>query len=377
MTNNTVISIDVSHFPDSIRQAMPEVFGASTNCGDALATEIHGKQPQLAPAAYKTIFVESDRVRLASHIIADLDVPATVVGPQFEHGTSVFAAGHAALELARIELARACLSKDTLDALRIRHVALENVPATFLLRLDTSAITTSVSRGMTNFARMLGRNIEHGCSPDTIAYRYNVRPAHNRTEAGNSESPEDFVVTVVSRPAQKLIRIDVGLTRDFLRSRGWDALDTWEHAYAEGRYELIFKETVRKLFRLDEPQFCLDEPGDAVTERLDTAQKGMLREYLAHKDLMAQLRFGPVLTETRKKKALNVLRESILLELGIDIDIPWRSFQMLSCPVLKRYLQYPGDFQPAAEDAPAYFCEEDWPELLKRMRQAYEDVAVP
>lgn len=170
-----------------------------------------------------------------------------------------------------------------------------------------------------------------------------------------------------------LVRLEVTLEENYLRSRGWESLDSWRNAYAEKRYAAIFNETVRKLFRLDEDKPCFNEPEPETYACLNPFEDEMVQGYIADKDLMTLLRHKVAMSDARKKKELNNLRKSILDKSGIDIKIPWRDHQHLRSNVLTQKLKYPGDFQPDEERVQLSFCQQNWPQLLNKLRQAYTE----
>ena len=65
-----------------------------------------------------------------THIDAEVHVPNSTVGHNLEHGTSVWAAGNAALEQQRIWMARSGLPQVALDLLKPEDVSLQAVTIT-------------------------------------------------------------------------------------------------------------------------------------------------------------------------------------------------------------------------------------------------------
>lgn len=356
---------------------MPGFIGAMTNhCDIPTKQKFDSSNPQLHGPVYKTFWAESGRARLATHITADLNVPHTLVGHRFEYGTSVFASGRAALELARIELARSGIPKEELDKLSTAHVSLQKVTVTYLLRFASQAEISSFLAEMGRFAKLLGLNIERNHFANTIEYRERrsgKQPDFDSADGNPIQLSEEFVLTAQHRPTGKLVRLEMTLEENYLRSRGWESLDSWRNAYAEKRYTAIFNETVRKLFRLDEDKPCFKEPVPETYACLNPFEDEMVQGYIADKDPMTLLRHKLVMSDARKKKELNNLRKSILDKSGLDIKIPWRDHQQLRPHVLTKKLKYPGDFQPDEERVQLSFCQQNWPQLLDKLRRAYTE----
>lgn len=75
----------------------------------------------------------------------------------------------------------------------------------------------------------------------------------------------------------------------YLRERGWDALESWREAYAEGRYEAIFNELVRGPFKLD-VMLRHKAPRKEALKNLTATECAIVQDYLAGHPLM---RFPP------------------------------------------------------------------------------------
>lgn len=356
---------------------MPDFIGATTNhCDISTEQKFDSSNPQLHGPVYKTFWAESSSGRLATHITADLNVPNVLVdiGHHLEHGTSVFATGRAALELARIELARSGIPKEELDKLSATHVSLQKVTVAYLLRFASKAEISSFSGDMSRFAKLLGLNIKRNLFANTIEYRERLgdKQADFDTADGSPiQLSEEFILTAQNHPTGKLVRLEVTFEGNYLRSREWEFLESWRNAYAENRYETIFNETVRKLFRLDEDKLCHKEPVPEIYACLNTFEEEMVLGYIAGKDPMTLLRREPVMSNGQNKKELKDLCKSILDKSGIDIMTSWRDHQQLRSVVLTQKLKYPGDFQPDTERAQLSFCQQNWPQLLGKLRQAY------
>lgn len=348
MSNRIRISIDISHLPDDARRLAPDHIGSTA-----------GQPNALLPAA---------RLRgLRCAVTVDLNVHEFLVGDHAEYGTSVFAAGRAALEFARAELARMGLRKDKLDQLSTAHVAIQKATVAYLFKFSRQAEASAFSMAMTQRARAVGLNIQHDDARHAIEYRGTYADPQS-VGATSGQFPHDVVLAKTSFPRQGLVRLDLELGSDFLSGRGWNVLDCWRNAYAEGRYLAIFNENVRGLFRLDTP-YRIPTPSETLIERLSTGARLMLRDYLEGRDPNACGRFPPGgKGKSANKRELKIVSEEILAVLGIDIMIPWKEFRDRPHALLALKLGYPGDFQGAHRP----FCKANWPKLLAAMREIYE-----
>lgn len=383
--------------------------GYGTSLFDASYEETYCGYSATPTPVFETFWSESSGMRLVSHITASQNVPDTVAGCHFEQGTSVFACGRAALELVRIDLAQAGLTKQELDNLTTAHVTLQKVSLPFFIRFDDKAQATpkKATRGkivapqslgfqaldpgsgdldlkkfkvaMRHYALLLGLKLSHrpgyfpvefrGCEDDT-------QENSNALKGSTTRKFDGIVLSAECRPSEKLVRIDVNLDEGYLQSHGWDSLDSWRTAYAQNRYECIFNDTVQRMFGLDKKEWDLSKPSEEIYSgssgrREDT----LLREYIAGRNPIASscFTFEACRSDTKKKAAVKKYRISILDRTGIDIKNPWSKEQHRLRNFLIPQLRYPGDFQPNAERMLALFCKENWQHLLNGLCRAYED----
>jgi hypothetical protein len=386
MNTSTRLCIDLSHLPESTRKRVPD-FGAVTASPDGTkSADATGVTLTTNATTYATQWKKSPGGPLASSLTVGLKLPGAIMKDHFAYGTSVFATGQAGLELARIELARAGLPKIELDCLRTEHVSLQNVAIPYMLDFASDAETTLHMKGMVRYARLLGLDTRYSRVPDSEFKPVEFRERRDATESGahaaeggQAQVSEEVVLIVESNRFAKQVRINVCLDAAYLQRQGWDKLESWRSAQAENRYETIFNMTVRHLFRCDGKQEGLKNPSQDVYDMLSSPrEEKLLREYVAGRDPMSFGDFPFVLraesSNAAKKTAVKKYRASILAETGIDINIPWLKFRHIQPIPLLQKLRYPGDFHPETASMPECFCEENWPQLLGKLRQAYSDV---
>ena len=120
LSNNISVSIDLRHLSESARHLAPEHIGNAVDQPNAQppAARLHGP---------------------CSEVVVDMNVTGDFAGDQTQCGTSLFAAGRAALEFARAELARTGIERADLDKLTTEHVTIRTAFATFLVRFDDPA----------------------------------------------------------------------------------------------------------------------------------------------------------------------------------------------------------------------------------------------
>lgn len=170
------------------------------------------------------------------------------------------------------------------------------------------------------------------------------------------------------------VRIEVYMQGHYLRERGWDALESWRNAYAEGRYEAIFNELVRGLFKLD-VVLRHKAPRKEALKNLTATECAIVQAYARRLlRLMRSPRSRRATTNARSKiksKWKKIIRD----KLRIDITIPWEQHQKLHHSDMDRLVRYPGDYWPDAVTVAECFCEENWPKLRKRLKTLRSDKA--
>lgn len=307
-------------------------------------------------------------------IDADLNIPNSITGHNLEHGTSVFAAGVAALETLRIWMAQSGLPRAELDLLTTADVSLRGTTITYLRR----CATREEADALVDAIRIIGKVLKLGKSEDStnvtveINGRDYVIKIYIKTDLSHCKFAEGAPIAGLVDRTSCIVRIEVKLGLRFLRDRypKWNlvALDSWRNAYEQGVYEQIFNDTVRKSLRLDEG-LRHKEPREEVYARLTPTEARLLRGYIAGRD---PRKFSSVVESSSPLKRLSDLRLRILEVAKTDIDIPWSEHVKLRCFELADQLHYPDDYHPAADHAPWCFCKANWSKLYAALRSKYE-----
>jgi hypothetical protein len=304
-----------------------------------------------------------------SHIEADLNIPNAMVGHNLEHGTSVFAAGVAALELLRIWMAQHGLPKDALDLLTTEDVSLSGVTITYLLRFPTPAKAKAIVDAMEKTREILnpkGKSIKSTNLTVNFKFETFTITAYDKTNLEHCRFPQDAPKAALIEATSCLVRVEVKLGLIYLKKIKMVALESWRDAYEKGVYESIFNNTVRKQFRLE---LRHKAPRQEVYDELTPTENQLLRGYLEGKN---PRRFKNVSSSTSPSKRFSDLRRRILSVAKIDIDIPWVDHVKLRCFELDTVLKYPGNYQPSEAHAPWCFCKENWPNLRDELQSRYK-----
>ncbi|MBK7646694.1 MAG: hypothetical protein IPJ12_05920 [Betaproteobacteria bacterium] len=288
-----------------------------------------------------------------------MDVTTDLGCHPFECGTSVYAAGRAALALAQTQLAEAGIAQSELEQLRTANVSVMQAVVPFIFQFEKISEAKLFAKALDQRARLLGLEIRHDKASNSVVYREQVADA---------SASEGLAVRVMPWPLQKLIRIDAVLGSSYLEGQCLTSLERWRNAYLENRYERIFKERVRRLFRL-EGNVAFMPPGKHVYDQLSPLAAELLKTCVDGKDPLTFHRFCATsgMRDTEKKRTLKMLSEQILAASGIKISYQWKN-AFLPPTLLTSKLVYPGDFHPDQENLSTYFCQQNWPVLLERLR---------
>lgn len=350
MTKFVRIRIDLGHLDAKTRALVPH-FGPN---GD-------GPKHSRAGVKFGTQNADDSGVTLPSAFTVAVTLPEAVLKPHFALGTSVFAAGRVGLEFARIELARAGIPYAHDDNhLGIKHVSIETAGLSYLLPFAKEYSTRVFKKQLHHYALLLGLSVQAQPALNRTTYRQNPNHADNSALAGTA-------VSIDWRPTQELVCLHVELDEGTLKQNGWDSLESWHDAYVEARYEDIFNRVVRGMFRMDGELHEHPAPGEDKYDRLGIRAAAILRDYVSGRE--APTSGGR--TSTSRHSQMNswrASRHSILEISGIDITKAWQKYRKHRPAALVLHLNYPGDFRPVAWDVSRRFCQENWQEVLKGLR---------
>lgn len=307
-----------------------------------------------------------------THIDAEVHVPNSTVGHNLEHGTSVWAAGNAAIEQQRIWMARSGLPQVALDLLKPEDVSLRGVTITYIIRCASRAEAEKLVEAINVTRKVLstkGKGEDSVNLSVTLPFGTFSILAYIKTLLKHCKFPEEAPVADLVAETSCLVRIEVTLGLPFLEKLRMVELESWRHAYANGVYESIFNDTVRKELRLGRDLLRHKAPREEVFQKLTPTEAQLLRSYLENCD---PRKFGSVVDSVSPTKRFSELRLEILRVTKIDIDIPWKEHVKLRCFELDTLLKYPGDYHPSAAHTPWCFCKANWRKLKANFRSRYE-----
>lgn len=308
---------------------------------------------------------------LQSQIVADMNIPNALTGHNCEHGTSVFAAGVAALELLKCWMVGDGVPSSAVDMLTTHHVALHGATVTYLLRHSGESQAHASVLKMKAALRILGYLPTGSDSTNETFYVHRngyVIAVYHKTNFSHCIFPNEELAEILKARARCIVRIEVYMQGHYLRERGWDALESWRNASAEGRYEAIFNELVRGLFKLD-VVLRHKAPRKEALENLTATERAIVQAYLAGTpaDALPAIKEGT--TADARSKIKSKWKKAILEKLRINITIPWKQHQELRHADIARLVRYPGDHHPDAVTVAHCFCQENWPKLRARLKK--------
>ena len=380
MTDSLKFCLDLRSMPDEARREV-EVHHAQTrnkrheNVGEPYAKPRAAVSPCSGTGMTLITYWEgSGRDFLQSQIVVDSNIPNSTVGHNCQHGTSVFAAGVAGLELVKIMMAREGVPVDALAALNTSHISLHGATITYLLKVATEEEARAIVLHMKSAARILGlspKGLDSTNETIVIARNGFLLTVYYKTDFSHCAIDDPDLREKLQSQARCIVRIEVYMQGHFLRKRGWEALESWRHAYAEGRYAAIFEEMVRGIFKLG-LVLRHKAPRQEALKRLTSTECAIVESYLAGTpaDALPSIKNGQ--TADARSKIKSKWRTLILQKVRIDISIPWKQHQQLHHAELNRTLQYPGDYEPDASDTPYCFCKASWPTLLGHLKMLFE-----
>ena len=319
---------------------------------------------------------ELSGLSIPSMIEAVFNIPQAVTGQDVIHGTSVFAAGLAALYLQRNWLANAGVPREQLDSLTTSDVDLSEVSITFILSFPYAEGASALIDAMISTGQALyGKRcipVRSGIDKSVILPgRDFTVTASIKSDFDNCYWSDSATMNSICQASPSLVRIDAKLEEPFLKKYFLTSLDRWRSAYEKGKYEKIFNATVRKTLRLTDVILRHEAPPERAFHRLTSVEAEVLRGYLARPALDPR-KSQAVIGSRSPEKRFYELRRSILKHAHVDIEIPWKEHVKIRCMELDRRLVYPGDFHPAQEHAPWTFCESNWAYLQDKLNDAYE-----
>jgi hypothetical protein len=310
---------------------------------------------------------------LPIRIDMDISVPNAVVGHNVQHGTSVYAAGRAALALLRILLASHGVPRYDLDQLGVEDVSLRGATLTYLIECASIAKADRLIAMVRDTGKVLVSGYKYEESTNvtiTLPDREYGVQAYIKSMLEHCKWPDDAPIAELLAPMPRIVRIEARVGQRFLAARGLTALADWKGAYTTGLYERLFNETVRDVLRLDEG-LRNRAPREEVYRHLTGTEVDVLCWYMNGNDPRA---FPNIAGSKSPSKRLSAIACAILKKAQIDISIPWARHSQVSCRELAEILRYPGDYRPSA-NASWCFCEDSWLAIEESMQRKYMEVA--
>ena len=383
MTDSLKVCLDLRSLPEEARRQVEIHYAQTRNkrhekVGTPYAKPIAAVSACSGTGMELTTYWEGSGAKfLQSHIVGDINLPNAVAGQNFEHGTSVFAAGRAASELLKIWMVDEGVPADALASLTTNQVSLHGVTITYLLKSEFAEQAQAIVKHMESSARILGLRILRWDSTNetiTISGRGFLLTAYCKTDFSHCTIADPELRARLQNQALRIVRIEVYMQGHLLRRKGWSTLDSWRHAYAEGRYAAIFEEMVRGVFKLN-VKLRHKAPRREVMDQMTPTGRAILEAYFGGTpaDALPSIKEGK--TADARSKLKSKWRKLILSKAQIDIAIPWVLHQKLHWLGLNRALQYPGDHEPVASDAPGCFCKVSWPNWFKHLKKLFQEAA--
>ncbi len=381
MTDSIKPCVDLRPMPEEARREV-EVHHARTQdkrdsyVGERYPKPINVTSPLSGTGMELKTYWEDAKPRFVqSHIVASLNLPNALTGHNCEHGTSIFAAGEAGLELLKHRMVCDGVPGAAVDMLTTHHVSLHGATITYLVRCAKEEQAHVNVLKMKAALRILGYKPTGSDSTNETFYVHRngyVIAVYHKTDFSHCIFPNEELAETLKARARCIIRIEVYMQGHYLRERGWDALESWREAYAEGRYEAIFNELVRGLFKLD-VMLRHKAPRKEALKNLTATECAIVQDYLAGTPVDALPAIKEGATADARSKIKSKWKKIIRDKLRIDITIPWEKHQKLHHADMDRLVRYPGDYHPDAVTVAECFCEKNWPKLRKRLKKLRSD----
>lgn len=383
MTDSVKLCVDLRSMPEEARREVEVFHNRTQDKRWKFVSERYSKPiPAVSPMSGTgmeliTYWDGSGDQFLQSQIVASLNLPNALTGHNCEHGTSIFAAGVAGLELFKHRMVCDGVPGAAVDMLTTHHVSLHGATITYLLCCADEKQANANVLKMKAALRILGYVPTGNDSTNETFYIHRngyVVAVYHKTDFSHCIFPNEELAETLKARARRIIRIEVYMQGSFLRERSWDALESWRHAYAEGRYETIFRELVRGLFHLETVRKGVILPGVILRHKtprkealkyLTDTERAIVFDYLAGTSVDE---LPAIRDATTPNKAKSDWKKSILKKLRIDITIPWAEHQALKHAELNHLVRYPGDYHPDAATVDHSVCQENWRVWLGRLK---------
>jgi hypothetical protein len=380
MTDSIKTILDLTKLSVPARMDVDAVICSEVHPSGELKREYSKPSTQQSPMAdTKTTWLvrsekSSDGYFVPTSIEANLNIPNAVAGHNIVHGTSVFASAVSAFHLQRIWMATSGVARTELDKLTLSDMSLSGATVSYPQHWLNEGVARGQVRAIYHTAKGLyGEQCTLFSSANDTVYiqrgEYEI-VVYNKTDCSRCAFKPGTPVRSVLEMSSSIVRIEVKLGKRFLRKHGLLSVESWRNAYAEGLYEKLFDETVRKTLRLQKGGLRHKAPRPEVFSKLTEMEAHILYGYLAGRDPRES---KAVMASSRPSNRFYELRKALLEKAQVDIDIPWATHRTLRCFELAQTLRYQGDFNPSPDLADWSFCRSSWDTLRESMHDLYEE----
>lgn len=383
MTDSIKVKLDLTPLSEAARSLIDVDVARVENhsSGEIKSPYVHRRKAPspMSKANYQVLFGFDSLKRgsVASCVYAELNLPSLLVGQNYLHGTSVYAALVAALMVFKVHLARDGLSAEEIERLNLEHLSLQGATLTFLIDAGSADGATRLIAQMLGTLKLLwppgpsgAKRIDDGLFLQRAQYSVS---AYIKTNEDHIAWADDAPVEDIRSRGRNLVRVEVKLRESSLKQQHLTASASWKGARKRGVYKTLFNQTIGKVFQLDD-DLRHKAPRPEVLAKLTPTERALVRGYL---DGEEPRNFPAVKNATRPAGKFHRIRKSILAKARLDIDIPWEKHQRLDCHLLKDILIEPGNFRPPKELAPWCFCNANWTALKARMNEVLEQSFQP
>jgi hypothetical protein len=391
MTDSIKISLDLAPIAPEFLINLPKGKVNITDHDDPDITtkEIPLKKIHRSPLtnAGFEIRVQTFKRDLPVSLTASVNLPAVLVDQNLEHGLSVIAGCHAALELCKHFLATHGVPLIELKKLTLEAVDIQSVTLTYILnsgKPDTCVGVRKICEAL--FALHPQKKIGKGvyaegtnCVSDSDGFW--TAYCNKREFALRLYTPHAAKLKAHPDHAEfgaQSIRVELVLHGALLEAKGWNLPTAWIDAHANGLYQRIYTEYIwNGYFRMDENlRHALPDARDR--SKLKGLAAKVLEGYLSGKDPRTASEFKALAADSLRseQKAFSAIKREILQKMRIDVAIPWQRHQQIRAHQLKEMLIWENDWNPPAERISHCFCRENWSSLLEKLKAAVESACV-
>ncbi len=374
----------------SLQRVFAELHGVvDTKGGVPTKVRPNYKIIQLPLGGNGKLFIKGHYVNGATELPTHLEfknfhAPNVLAWQNLVHGTSVSASIAACLWAFKMFLARIGVTQEEIETLTKADIELEGVDVTYLREHETQAEAARYVSLFGKVAEASGRTVEsHHTTNVTCDVGFNgvQISSYNKTNIRKCRIAKDQTGEQIKELGGRLSRIEIKLRRKKLVELGLGNGLAWESAYADDLYRTIYEEQVSAAI----PAANLKRQKKPYPEAIQAAIASMRAE--RQRDAVALLEWyfsGKEVRQFINNEGLKLtdsqirnFRGEFVKHLGIDISVDWATSVFIGMSGANKLLEYPGDYKPLGALAQASFSEESWPQILKKLKDAYSAMLKP